>query len=233
MDDPTILAAVQGWFRLTSQAHAMKKLAWIGKHFIRAHEQDSEASGPPVTLRLWISGFAVTEEEKAKGYRGHYAHLRIAPIDGGRYTITAEKLPVELARHPQKAPPRMRHPNWGHPVMRAAEAGKVFSSITTAREKLTQFHEAFSEVTTPGKDVLHVMLYNRKLLAEGAGSPIEKVILKIKPLSEGGVRLIIKKSSAKKKSEERKVALEPHGKFTAMVKQRRPHKLLRPNANST
>jgi hypothetical protein len=224
IDDPTILAAIQGWFRLTSQAEAMKKLAWIGKHFIRAHEQDAEASGAPSTLRLWIKGFAVTPEERANGYRGHYAHLGIAPIDGGRYAITAEKLLVELARHPQKAPPKMRHPNRGHPVMRAAETGKVFSTVTIIREKLMQFHEAFSSTTIPGKDKLHVLLYNRKLLEDGGPSPIEKVTLKIQVVASGGAKLVIIKPSEKKKQDDRREATEAKGKFTAMVKQRRPRK---------
>jgi hypothetical protein len=232
MHDPTIRAVVEGLFRLESEALALKKLAWVGKHFIRAREQDAVQEGEPSTLRLWIAGFAVTREEKAQGYRGHYARLAVAAIDGGRYTIRAEKLPVELARHPQKAPPKLTHPNRGHPVMRAVEAGKVYSSITSAREKLTRFHEEFSAVTTPGNDVLHVRLYNRNLL-EGGMPPIEKITIAIQPVAEGRVKLVIRKPSARKKPEDKKKASESKGKFTAMLKQRLPRKSHRKNPKST
>jgi hypothetical protein len=216
VQDPTIAAVVGGFFRFESQDIAAARLAWIGQHFIRAKNPEGEEAG---ALRLWISGFAVMADEKKQGFRGHYARLTLAAIDSGCFTLKAEKIPVELSRHPQKQRPAAPHPNWGHPVMRAVETGKAYSSITVARAELIALHQEFPEATIPGKDMLHVMVYNRKTAAEGAASPIQKLTIAIKAMADGGAKLVVKKKTMRKVAKPSD-SEAPQGKFTTMIKQR-------------
>ncbi len=206
MEDPLIGAAAGGLFRFVSEKQAQAKLDHIARNYLRSKEQDSG-------VRLWIRGFAVTPEEEHEGYRGHFARITIAAIDGGRFALRAEKIPTALAKHPQKERPKERHPNHGHPILRSAETGKQYASITTARNALTVLHEEFPDVTIPGKDLLHVMVYNRKQ----PETPIEKTIVHIVPLENGKARLALKKPKAKKPKPKDK---PEEGKFTAMLKQR-------------
>ena len=218
VDDPMIGAVADAFFRFESQKQAAEKLAHISKHYIRAKDQE------PDSLRLWIRGFAVTPEEKSDGYRGHFARITIAAIDSGRFTLKAEKLIVELDRHPQKERPKERHPNWGHPIMRAVQTGKHFPSISVARCQLIELHEEFPDVTIPGKDKLHVMVYNRTLREGDNDNPIQKITLTITPLDDGSAKLVVKKPSARKKPATKQETAEPKGKFTTMLKQQTKRK---------
>ena len=225
VDDPTILAAVRGYFRWEHDWQAREMLTKIHDNYLRSKEQDDCTGMEFPTLRLWVSGFGVTKEEKAEGYRGHFVRLTIQAAEAGKWTIAAEKLPVALDKHPQKERPKAPHPNWGHPVLRAVETAKIFPGLEIARAQLQALHIEYPDATIPGKDVLHVMVYNRKLSAGDDDSPIEKITLKVKPQSDGGAKLMLKPKTKKKKKVARTVEpTETKGKFTAMVKRKRAKK---------
>ena len=161
----------------------------------------------------------MTKEEKAAHYRGNFVRLAIAPADAGKWTIAAEKIDVPLAKHPEKERPKAAHPNWGHPVLRAVETAKKFDGIEIARAFLHSLHHEYPDATIPGKDVVHVMVYNRKL---DEGAPIQKITVKVKPLSDGGAKLMLMKKKPKGKKLPAHSEPQPDaGKFTVMVKKRR------------
>ena len=105
--------------------------------------------------------------------------------------------------------------------MRAVETAKKFDSLDIARAFLHSLHIDYPDATIPGKDVVHVMVYNRKLNEE---APFEKITLKAKPLPEGGAKLMVKTQSKKKKVARPSDTAEPQGKFTALVKKKRTGK---------
>lgn len=178
----------------------------------------------------------MTKEEKALHYRGHFARLRVQPADNGKWTITSEKIDVPLEKHPQKERPRSRHPNWGHPVLRAVEKKKAFPTMDIARAQLQSLHMEYPDATIPGKDVLHVMVYSRKENTGGDSSsnaPIEKISIKAKPHSDGSAKLMQYKKRIRKTLPDWQKASadvspeQPLGeerKFTTLVKKKRSKK---------
>ena len=94
--------------------------------------------------------------------------------------------------------------------------GRLFEAL------LDQLHLDFPGATTPGKQCLHVMLYNRN---KEEGAPIDKVTIKITLLPEGGAKLMLQKKAKKaKKPVPAKPKLPVAGKFTAMVSSKRSKK---------
>lgn len=215
VEDATILAAVRGYFRYEHVWQAEEMLAKIYANYLRAKDSTPQA------VTLWVRGYNVTKEEKAQHYRGNFTRLCVAPAEAGKWTILAEKLEIPLAKHPEKERPKAAHPNWGHPVLRAVETARVFDGIEVARAFLHSLHHEFPDATIPGKDVVHVMIYDRKATE---GEPISKLSLRVKPLSDGGAKLVVMKKKPKGKklphmSNEKKP--EALGKFTVMVKKKR------------
>ena len=134
----------------------------------------------------------------------------------------AEKIEVPLDKHPEKERPKEAHPNWGHPVLRAVETAKKFDGIEIARAFLHSLHHEYPDATIPGKDEVHVMVYKR---ADEGGSPIQKISLKVKPLADGGAKIMVMHKRAKSKKPPVSKAVQPdEGKFTVMIKKSRARK---------
>ncbi|HEU5048115.1 MAG TPA: hypothetical protein VFT64_09775 [Rickettsiales bacterium] len=196
MKDAAVAAAVEGRFRFATEQQAQEALDKICSRFIISKDSPApNASGKHTEIKIWIRGYDVTEEEKEKGARGNYALIKIKRVNGGRYALLAEKLHVDVGHHPEKERPKTRHPNWGHPVLRAVLAEKKFDTLEKAYSQLMALHYEYPETTIPGADTLHVMVYSHKT---DHSMPIERVVIKIKVLSEGGVQLSLKGKGQKK-----------------------------------
>lgn len=205
MEEPTIAAAMDGRFRFATEDQAQAALEKICKRFVLGKDSPPPEEGRHHAITLWVRDYAVTDEEKDQGYRGNFASVTVKRTSGGRFSLAAKKLDVDVAHHPQRERPKSRHPNWGHPILRAVETGKIFPSLKLAEKQLRLLHEEFPEVTIPGKDTLHALIYSRK----GEGKPIQKIVIKLKLLQEGGVQLVLK-GQQKKKPERAPVATKAH-----------------------
>ncbi len=184
MQDPALEAIAEGLFRFEHITQAVSLLDRLGKQFVICKDQDPVSADTLPTLKLWIRGYNITDEEKAKGFRGHFAKLSIKKLDGNKITLIAEKLDIALRLHPQKERPKHRHPNWGHPILRAAERAKIYPAVELVRQELLRLHEEFPETSIPGRDKLHMMVYSRQ-----ANPPIKKVTIRIQPVGEQGFKL--------------------------------------------
>lgn len=218
--DPFIAAAVGGYYRFEALKDALVAMNCIRSWFIQSKDAPGPREDGTPQLKLWVAGFETTAAEKAQGFRGNFARLWVEFLPAGYYTIKAEKLDVPLSRHPQKDRPKGAHPNRGNPVMRAVEKGKIFPGIAEANALLHQLHVDYPSSTMPGMNCLHITLYDRK--ASGP-APVEKIVIKVQPLAEGGARLVMQQKRAKPKplpvaaTAPREVA----GKFTQMVQKKR------------
>jgi hypothetical protein len=224
MEDPTMEAIAGGHFRFATLQQAVSLLDRIGKQCIIASKQDRIEADKPPTLRLWIRGYDLTEEEKKEGYRGHYARIAIERIEGGRYRLVAEKMPVELKFHPQKERPKFQHPNWGHPILRCVLKNQKHATIEAARNELIRLHEEFPETTIPGTDKLHLMIFSRK-----TNPPIQRITLRLAANADGTFRIEHfeqqkKKSAPVPQAVNENTAENPAGKFTSLVSLQRKKK---------
>jgi len=236
MDDPAVAAAVDMRFRFANEIQALAMLERFTRQFIMAKDSPVPEGGTVPFIKLWIRDYAITEEEKNQGARGNYARVSIKRVEGGRYALLAEKLDIDVKHHPQRERPKTRHPNWGHPILRAVETGKIYPSLKEAQKQIMLLHEEYPEVTIPGQDTLHAMVYSRK---EGENKPIQKIVIKVKLVPEGGARLVLKEKQKKKQettqlpAQKLQAEQPPPGKFSTMVVQRRKRKSYRPPVTST
>jgi hypothetical protein len=146
---PTIEALVHGLYRYKDRAQAVARFKNIVEHFVLSKEQPESTPENPAAL-LWIKGYGLTEDEIAKGFSGHFAEMRIATLDNGLFTLTAMRVEKPIGTHPQKKRLASKHPNWGHPVMRAVKKAKIYPTIEDANAELELLHLEFPEVSIPG-----------------------------------------------------------------------------------
>ncbi len=146
-----------------------------------AHEEGSgevaEGEALPASVRLWIRGFDLSEEEREKGGRGNFAYIRCVPKDEGKYTLRVEKDPVSVRKHPERNRPKRSHPDWGHPLMRPVKNKTIFDNIDEPREILEKLHEIFPNVSIPLGNKMYVILYSKTY---GKKNPTRKFVLEIK-----------------------------------------------------
>lgn len=180
LQDPTIEAIAEGMFRFAAQSQAISLMQRLSEQYAIARDQDPLPPGGCPTLKLWIRDFEVTKDEASKGFKGNFVRVQVKGIAEDKYTLVAQKLSLPLTQHPHSERPKRRHPNNGHPVIRAAQRNKVFPEIEQARLALIQMHEEFPETSIPGRDKLHVLLYSRQYKP-----PIRKVTIRVVP-AEGG-----------------------------------------------
>lgn len=216
---PTIEAAVEGMYYFADKAKAIERLAKIRQTFV-GRKQTGDAPPDPESYTLWIRGYALSEDEAAYGYRGHYARLFVTPGDDGFWSIGAQKLEVPLHRHPQRQRPKYDHPDWHYPVMRAIKAGRLYDSYDQALGELETLHIDFPDVTIPGKGKLHLIVYEGK----HADSYTRKYILELQAVDETRYRIVAKPkdpaSPHTRKLRQKRHALseEAIGAFTAKLK---------------
>lgn len=178
---PTIEALVHGLYRYKDRAQAVTRFKNIVDHFVLSKDQPESTEAEPAAL-FWIKGFNVSEEEAAKGFTGHFAEMRIVKLEKGIFSLSATKVDKPIAAHPQKKRLQSKHPNWGHPVMRAVKKKKIYPTIEAANAELELLHLEFPEVSIPGQAKLYIIIYEKR---EGISRPTHKIALEIQQNKEG------------------------------------------------
>lgn len=179
---PTIEALVHGLYRYKDRAQAVARLKHIATHFVLSKEQPDAKPDEPAAL-MWIKGFGVTEAEAEQGYTGHFAQVGIVTLPNGMFSLMAVKIERPINTHPQKKRLASKHPNWGHPVMRAVKKQKVYKTLEAANSELELLHTEFPEVSIPGQGKLYIIIYEKR---EGIARPTHKIALELKTHPEGG-----------------------------------------------
>ena len=77
LKDPTLEAIIAGRFRFGTPAQAVVVMDRIYKNFTISKDQNPIGPDNSPTLKLWISGFAVTDEDIKKGYKGNFAEQQL------------------------------------------------------------------------------------------------------------------------------------------------------------
>lgn len=214
---PMIEAVIGEHFKLKDEPMAVARMETIRNEFITSKQQIENPEYPSIVL--WIKGYAVSDDEKKQGYIGNYAVITYKKTDDGKVTLYANKVDSELSYHPQKKRSQTRHPNWGHPILRSIQKGRIYESIDDARGELEQLHEEYPETSIPLTNKLYLMIYSRK----GKEKPkVTKFVLEIEIVGEGeGYRITFNENNYEaqrpvvKKEEGPKEP--PKGYFTAMV----------------
>ncbi len=179
-NNPTIEAIITKMFKFDSMEQAIGRLEAIKNHFTISSKLQSENENE---VKLWIRGFEITEEEKKHGYLGNYAAIKIQKLDNGLYTLLAEKQGIDLKFHPQKVRPKRKHPDWGHPALRAIKKNTIFKTTEEAQKLLEQLHTEYPDISIPNPGKLYIIIYSK---AVNMSSPVQKFILEIKVSENGG-----------------------------------------------
>ncbi|MDE3059544.1 MAG: hypothetical protein KGJ06_00865 [Pseudomonadota bacterium] len=179
---PTIEAVTEQALRLASEEQAIEWLEMLEHHFIVSRHQIDEKTKRK-SLILWIKGYEVTKEEKAKGYLGNFAAITYKQVNN-KWTLYPTKMYVELAQHPQrKYQNNAKHPNWGHPILRSIQKKKTYETIEAAEADLMKLHEQFPMASIPAKKRFYLMIFSRDT---DRNKPVKKYVFEIKVLPEGG-----------------------------------------------
>lgn len=177
--NPTIEAVINGLFRLENREQAVQKIEALDENFITSSKlPPSKIEGG---IKLWIRGYQITKDEEKEGYLGNYAEVAPKEIEGGKYTLSCDKLDVKLKYHPQRKRPKKKHPDWGHPCLRLVKKKKVFETIEDAQRVLGQLHEEFPNISIPAVNKLFIIIYSKS-----EKPPVQKYILEIQAEKEVG-----------------------------------------------
>lgn len=196
---PSIEAVLGGLYRYKTREQAVERIKALAGHFVLSKEKPED----PDSLLMWIKGFAVNEKDEKEGYTGHFALITIRETEEGKFSISATRVDKPLDIHPQKKRVLMRHPNWGHPILRASKRGRVYETMEEAQEELLRLHEEFPEVSIPGMGKLFIIVYGKK---EGSKKPIHKVAIEIQSDKAGKGFLLVSRDNEKDdQKKERKV----------------------------
>ena len=247
MQNEFIQAIVGEHFRLASEAQARIKLAALEQNFIRSKNRPEGL--PSEAVFLWIKDFAVTEKDLNKGYKGNFAAVMFREAKGKsaggavKYTLFAKKYDIDLKLHPMQQRQKASHPNWGHPILRLIQKGKIYKTIAAAEKDLQLLHEEYPTTTIPLGNKLNIMVYSKKKGAGADEKPIKKHVLEIKSNPEGQLYIEVSEKAEKKKmplklpgktqaqpkaftpaTQNPTAETEGMGKFTTMVQLRRNKK---------
>lgn len=201
---PSVEALVHGRYRYKDKKQALARFKTITDYFVLSKEQPQSTKDNPVSV-FWIKGFAVEEKETNAGFIGHFARMEIKTLESGLFTLTASKVERALTAHPQKIRPTSKHPNWGHPVMRAVKRGKHYATIEAAQSELDMLHLEFPEVSIPGQGKIYIIIYEKR---EGIKQPTHKIAVEITVRPEGGFILVAHDNE--KKAASKNTATTPH-----------------------
>ncbi len=216
-DNPHILSVLSGLLRLASEEKAREKIAFLRDQFVI-----SRAAGDNITpdaLTLWIKDYALTEEEKAEGYAGNFAHIVIKKKKT-IFSLVATKVARPLSTHPQKKYLKTAtHPNWGHPLLRTVKKKKIFENLADAEALLMKLHEEYPDISIPNPKKLYIMVFSR---AENAKNPLQKYVLTIEVADEGGYYIDHKVNTGRRKATVAPTTVNgetpsQQGYFTSMV----------------
>ena len=182
LNHPTIEAAVNQLFKLSTLEQAKEKIAAIKDNFITSRYQ-GDGDEPDDAVRLWVKGYDLTDEERDKGFLGHYVHIGPKKIDG-KYTLLSQKLDVDLKFHPQKKRPKRRHPDWGHPILRSIKKEVTFDSVDAAQIALLKLHEEYPDVSIPCTNKLYLIIYEKPATKED--KPVQKYVFTVEVSKDSG-----------------------------------------------
>jgi hypothetical protein len=217
---PVIDAVIHGRYSFSTQATAQEKLDQLEERFVRSSLADSVDESEATVL--WIRGYDLTDEEKKQGCVGNYAVIKVEETPDGKFAIQARKLPIEVARHPQRKRQKGKHPDWGYWVLRRVKKGWRYNSIEEAYSDLMKLVEDFPEVSIPAQNQIYTIIY-RKMPDDSL--PLFRVILEVEPLPEGGFTITCRENTFKRDQKPKKQeAPSPQGdeqqqvgRFTSMV----------------
>jgi hypothetical protein len=227
VNHPTVNAIVHKLYRLPSEAAARERLELIRSHFVISARQLHNDAHPSV--HLWIKGFDVTPEQKAKGVIGNFAVISYQKSEepsGVKWILSATKLETPADVHPQRAQVKRDNPNWGHPVLRSIRKGKHYKTLEEAQSELNLLHEHFPKVSIPNLGKLFIMIYcSNKPPKERMVKHVLKIqlqpdatyIIECKENIKPKVKKAPVKAPPKTPGMLKEVAAEPAGYFTAKV----------------
>lgn len=212
---PSIEAVVEGLYQFADHNKAQERLKQIRRDFVTKKQE--EGSGQE--MLLWIRGFAMHEGDTQAGYRGHYAKLSVVKGKENLWTLQAERVDVPLHQHPQRERPKHNHPDWNHPILRSVKSGRIYDSYEQVAGELETLHVEFPDVTIPGKDRLHLIIYE----GHKAEQFTRKYTLVLIPKEQGQFMIVAEAKSPpppRRKLKQARAEGEPEavGKFTAKVK---------------
>lgn len=189
---PLIEAVVKQLYRFSDTNQAVRRLDQLRRQFEISSEQET-ADG--TELKLWIKGFAISDEEQKQGYLGHYARVRPRKVAEGHIILLAEKDEVPLLQHPQRQRPRQKHPNWGHPILRAVKKKTIYPNLMEAQSELERLHREYPDTSIPNLNKLHILVYAKD--PSGQGNPTRKVTLAIQHTPDGGYFIFAQQHKAR------------------------------------
>jgi hypothetical protein len=241
--NPTIQAIVQGNFRFSSDEQAQKRLEVLRDTFVVSRLPEGVDPAPD-KLKLWIRGYQLSSEMREEGYKGNYARLEVVALGKGQWSIQAVALNIEKKYHPQRAPTRQRHPNWGHPILRDVKKKRVHTLVENAQNELQRLHEQFPDVSIPLTNKMYIMIYQKPV---GDESPVKKWVLEIQATEDGTGFFIdhyentfrrednpaTKVESTQESAQEPTAPPAPVGKFTSQVLLKKSRKNMIPKVPPT
>ena len=194
-EHPLIEAIVKQLYRFSEDDQALRRMEQLRDNFEISSHQDGEHG---LEVRLWIKGFALSDDDNKKGFLGHFAKVHPRKVADGYIILHAEKEEVPLEKHPQKQRPKQKHPNWGHPILRGIEKHKLYDQLVEAQSELDKLHREFPDTSIPNVNKLHILVYSRD--PQAGGNPTKKMTFEIKSTHEGKFEIISKDNSAFKNS---------------------------------
>jgi hypothetical protein len=232
---PKILAALQspiieglltGSYRFATKADALKKLAYLRSKFVISR-QGTQMPAAEHSLTLWIRGYGLSDDDRAKGYVGHFASVTIEALPKNKnYALKAVKLDVPLPAHPKRLRPRRSTPDMGHYVLRRVAKNWWYATMEDADADLKALATDYPTVSIPGSAKLYIMIYTKAAKGE---APVQRYVLQVVPHEQGGFTITMARNAfvrkpAAKKPAQALDAQVPQGKFTAAVQVRRARK---------
>ncbi|SCL29225.1 AAA ATPase domain-containing protein [Micromonospora nigra] len=164
-----VAEVVNGYERRATREEAQRRLAELAMDFTPSRIVPPDM-GPDERV-LWIRGYSLHPREVGNGYLGNYARLSVRQLADGSWTIAAEKLAVDLARHPQKGrrAQAQAHPNWHHPILvrvkgnpRDGGRPQRYASYAQAQAELVQLKREYPTTSILNDGLLFLMVYDRR-----------------------------------------------------------------------
>jgi len=215
---PLIEAVIEQSYSFSKLEQATEVLETLKKQFVMSKHQVVDNEIP--SAMMWIHGFDISEDEEGDGCIGNYGIISAIPTDGDKYTLTVKKIVREMKFHPQRKMKKGKHPNWGHPVMRAIKSGKRYNSIEDVRAVLKQLHEDYPTVTIPCTNKTYTMVYSKT-----TKPPVKKYVLEVKITEDGHFYIDCNLNEYKKPYKVKEETPEPTG-FQASKQQLRSRQVV-------
>ncbi len=166
-------------------------------------KQQLPAEGKKKSVILWVKDYDITPEEKEKGYLGNFIAISYKQADK-KWTLYPTKILMDLKHHPLRAYKNdQKHPNWGHPILRAIKKKTPYKTLDAANKALMQLHEQYPTASIPTKSKFYLMIFSREA---NPAMPVQKYVFEIKTNSDGsyGIDVRLNDYKAKKKSKQPK-----------------------------